>query len=428
MRIALWLMALFAVAVATALFAGNNHATVTLFWPPHRVDISLNLFLLLLGAGFVVLHLALRALSALLGMPQQARRWRLLQRERAIYTTLLDALSNLVAGRFVRARKSAELVITLEESVRLGGEVLGYGSRLRALAHLVAAQSAHTLQDRLARDAHYDKALADAAGREAVAVRDGVQLRRAHWALDDQDAGAALHWLDQLPSGVSRRTVALRMRFKAARMGGQYTTALECARLLTKHRAFSEVAGKSIARGLSVELIQSAYDVVQLERAWKSLDLHEQTIADVACAAAHRLLELGGDVETSRLWVTPVWERMLRGEGDLNLPQRIALARVLEQGFDAARESPDVHWLKRIETAQRENPRDAVLQYLAGVVCMRLKLWGKAQQLLQQSLQTLPQSVLTHASWMALAEIAQERQDDAAVAQAYEQAAKSLPG
>ena len=89
---------------------------------------------------------------------------------------------------------------------------------------------------------------------------------------------------------------------------------------------------------------------------------------------------------------------------------------------------PDVHWLKRIETAQRENPRDAVLQYLAGVVCMRLKLWGKAQQLLQQSLQTLPQSVLTHASWMALAEIAQERQDDAAVAQAYEQAAKSLPG
>ncbi|HWS06072.1 MAG TPA: heme biosynthesis protein HemY, partial [Burkholderiaceae bacterium] len=43
MRAALWLLALFAVAVAAALFAGNNQSTLTLFWPPHRVDLSLNL-------------------------------------------------------------------------------------------------------------------------------------------------------------------------------------------------------------------------------------------------------------------------------------------------------------------------------------------------------------------------------------------------
>jgi hypothetical protein len=30
-----------------ALFAGNNPGTVTLFWPPHRVDLSLNLVLVL---------------------------------------------------------------------------------------------------------------------------------------------------------------------------------------------------------------------------------------------------------------------------------------------------------------------------------------------------------------------------------------------
>jgi len=64
MRAALWLLALFAVAVATALFAGNNQSTLTLFWPPHRIDLSLNLVLMALVAAFVVLHLALRALSA----------------------------------------------------------------------------------------------------------------------------------------------------------------------------------------------------------------------------------------------------------------------------------------------------------------------------------------------------------------------------
>ena len=50
MRAALWLLALFGVAVAAALFAGNNQGTVTLYWPPYRVDLSLNLVVLLLVA------------------------------------------------------------------------------------------------------------------------------------------------------------------------------------------------------------------------------------------------------------------------------------------------------------------------------------------------------------------------------------------
>ena len=68
MRAALWLLVLFGVAVASALFAGNNQGTVTLFWPPHRIDLSLNLVLLLLALGFVTLYAALRALNARLGI------------------------------------------------------------------------------------------------------------------------------------------------------------------------------------------------------------------------------------------------------------------------------------------------------------------------------------------------------------------------
>ena len=43
MRAALWLTALFAIAVASALFVGSNHGTVTVYWHPFRVDLSLNL-------------------------------------------------------------------------------------------------------------------------------------------------------------------------------------------------------------------------------------------------------------------------------------------------------------------------------------------------------------------------------------------------
>jgi hypothetical protein len=76
MRAALWLLALFGIAAAVALFAGNNQGTVTVFWPPYRVDLSLNLVLLLLLGAFLFIHAVLGALAALFDLPRQAPRCR----------------------------------------------------------------------------------------------------------------------------------------------------------------------------------------------------------------------------------------------------------------------------------------------------------------------------------------------------------------
>lgn len=424
MRGALWLMGLFAVAVALALFAGNDPGTVTLFWPPHRVDISLNLFLLLIAVVFLALHLALRTLSAFFGIPQQARRWRLQQRERAIQSALLEAFSHLIGGRFIRARKAAELVVSLEESVASSGEPLAYAERLLALSHVLAAESAHALQDRVLRDKHLHQALDHAMARDAQEMRDGVQLRAARWALDDRDAAKSMEWLDLMPQGASRRTIALRLRFKAARMARRPLQALEMSRLLTKHRAFTETAGNSIARGLAIELVNSAHDPVQLQRVWDSLEYTEREMPDVAMQAAQRLLDQDGDAVLARVWLLPVWTAMLGQADALNLSQKVRLVRLLEAGFSREAQAPDGQWLARIEAAQMANPRDSALQYLAGMVCMRLRLWGKAQQLLKQSLALLQDSSLKRDAWRALAEIAEQRQDSAAATEAYRQALK----
>ena len=422
MRAALWLMGLFAVAVTSALFAGNDPGTVTLFWPPHRVDVSLNLFLLVLALVFVTLHLALRTLSAFFGIPKQARRWRLQQRERAIQSALLDTFSHLMGGRYIRARKSAELVVSLEESVAVSGELLGYADRLRTLAHLLAAESAHSLQDRSLREKHFRLALEHAQAREAQEMRDGVQLRAARWALDDRDAAKSMEWLDLMPQGASRRTVALRLRFKAARMAARPLQALEMARLLTKHRAFSEVAGKSIARGLAIEHLNSAHDPVQLQRAWDDLEYAEREMPDVAMQAAQRLLDLEGDAATSRQWLLPAWNLLQQQPEALSLAQKVRLVRTLESGFGSEGQAPEAQWLARIEAAQMGNPRDAALQYLAGVVCMRLGLWGKAQQMLKQALALLQDAGLKRDAWRALAVMAEQRQDSAGATEAYRQA------
>lgn len=424
MRASLWLMALFAVAAVSALFAGNNHGTVTLYWPPHRVDLSLNLVLLILALGFVTLHLALRAMSAMLRIPQRARDWRLSQRERTIYATLLDAWFHLLSGRFVRARKAAEMVATLEESVQRSGEQLPHAGRLRAMAHMLAAESAHSVQDRTRRDVNFDKAFAQTGQRDAQDAREGVQMRAARWAFDDRDADAAMQWLDQLPVGAARRTIALRLRFKAARLSGKSRLALETARQLTKHRAFSEAAGRSIARGLAIEMIQSAHDQVQIQTVWDALNKDEQALVDVAVEAAERLMAVGGDAALALRWVLPVWNTLVQSADGLALAQKVRLVRVLESGFNAAEGAPDAAWLARIESAQMGRPNDVVLQYLAGRVCMRLSLWGKAQQLLKQALTRLDDPDLQRDAWRALAQLAEQRNDPQAAEEAFREAAK----
>ncbi len=424
MRAALWLLALFGIAVAVALFAGNNQGTITVFWPPYRVDLSLNLVLLALVGLFIVLHMALRALGLLFALPGEARRWRLQHQERGMHVGLLDALSHLTAGRFIRARKAAESVLAQEHSLARNEQKLPYAGRLRAVSHLLAAESAHALQDRAARQEHVRQALEQAATREAQETREGVQLRAARWAFDDRDVRAAERLLDELPQGAARRTIALRLRFKVARRAGDTVQALDIARLLAKHRAFSEAAGQSLIRGLAQELMLGAHDAAQLHAAWNQLDTAEQQMPQVAIAAAERMTRVGGDVAQARRWLVPIWERMQQHPDALDAQQRVQLIRVLEHGFSLADGAPDGAWLTRIEAAQMGNPRDAGLQYLAGVACKHLKLWGKAQQLLTQALPQLQDAELQRSAWRALAELAEQRGDAQAAADAYRNAAR----
>ncbi|KAF1049854.1 heme biosynthesis protein HemY [Xylophilus sp.] len=427
MRAALWLLALFGIAVAVALFAGNNQGTVTLFWPPWRLDLSLNLVILLLAGGFVVLHGALRALAALLDLPHQARRWRVQQKERATHTALLDAISHLLAGRFLRARRAAQSALAQEAAARAsadsGGRALPHAGQLRALAHLVAAESSQALQDRATRDIHLAQALEKPEGTTPTAqeqeVREGVQLRAARWSLEDRNAPLALERLAALPQGAARRTLALRLRLKAARVAHQTREALETARLLAKHRAFSPSAAQSIVRGLATEAINGAHDTAQLLAVWQSFEPAERAMPELAIHAAQRLRALGGDAAQVRNWLLPVWERLVSPVDGLDEALEKKLIRALEDGLD----SIDPAWLARIEAAQQGNPRSAQLQYLAGMACMERQLWGKAQQLLTQATQQLQDGELRSRAWRRLAELAEQRGDDEAVRTAWKQAA-----
>jgi HemY protein len=424
MRIALWLLALFGIAAAVALFAGNNQGTITVFWPPWRVDLSLNLVLLLLFGTFALLHLALRGLAALFSLPHQARQWRMQQKERVLHASLLDALAQLLAGRFSRARKAAQAALVQERFLAALDAKLPQAQQVRVLSHLLAAEGAHALQDRAARDAHLQQALNERAGEGGSLTpetREGVQLRAARWALEDRDAPAALARLEELPQGARRRTLALRLHLKATRQDKRTLDALETARMLAKHRAFSESGAQSIVRGLAIDLLSGAHDPAQLLSAWAQLEIAERETPEVAIQAAQRMISVQGDPSVARGWLLPVWHRMVDQPGSVSDSLRVQLVRALEAGMD----SVDADWLARIELAQRSHPRDANLQYLAGMACMKRQLWGKAQQLLTQAGNGLQDPTLDRRAWQALATLAELRNDIEQASIAWKRAAQA---
>ena len=413
------------------MIAGNNQAVVTLFWPPHRVDVSFNLMMMLLLGVFLVLYLALRALAAVVGLPVEAKRWRAQQKERAMYGALMDALAHQLAGRYIRATKSAQNALVQEKSLaRLAGESgqardnfsgvnSARASQLQSLAHLLVAESAQSLQNTPLRDAHLALALQSSAPRHAQEIREGVQFRAARWALDDRDAAASLAALSQLPQGAARRTLALRLKLRATRQLRQTAAALDTARLLGKHRAFSPQAAQSLVRGLGQELLSDAHDPAQLAQAWAALDDSERAMPELAVHAASRMMALQGDAHIARQWLMTAWAQAMQPGSALTDSLRIKLIGALEPGLD----SLDAQWLARIEAAQTARPSDANLQYLAGMACVNRQLWGKARQWLSLSVLGLQDSGLRRNAFRALARLAEQRGDEQAADEAYKQAA-----
>lgn len=427
MRAVLWLVILFMLAAALAWLAGNNQGVVTLFLYPHRIDVSLNLAILMVLSMVVLAVLTQRALEAFLALPKRAQAWRLQQKERASHAALLDAIGHFMAGRFLRARKSALQTLSKEALLSHAGVALEHAVSLRAVAHIMVAESSHALQDKAQRDHHWGLAMAQVQGSQS-AGRDtwleGAQLRSARWLLDDRDAQASLERLQELPPAVGRRMVAMRLHLKAARLAGQPAQALETAVLLAKHRAFSPVAAESLVARLIQELIAQTHDAEALQRVWSRLTPGQRLLPEVAAEAVLRWLQMGGSAATGRLWLQDLWDALLSSSSNWSAHQVVRMV----MAFDACMPNPDEEdafmWLSRVENAQQAQPRVAHLQYLAGMLCKRHSLWGKAQNLLLMSVKNLKAPALERQAWMAVAELLEQQQDAAQALFAWKSAAK----
>jgi len=413
MRAIIWFVLLFVVAVVAATTFGANDGLVSLYWSGWRMDVSMNLFVLTLLVTCLALVTIFQAVNGLLGLPRRAHEWRVARRDRTAQASLRDALAQYFGGRYSRAQKSAQRALLIQADT----PDLVQDNEFTVLGHLLAAGSAHKLQDRSRRDDQLERALElSSSSLLARSAEEGARLLAAEWALDDRDATRALSLLAALPPGVARRTHALRLKLQASRLARQPHEALKTARLLAKHQAFSKVAAQGLLRSLAFESLDGARDADQVRRVWLALDNADRRDPVVASRAA-ACLAIHGAAAEARAWLRPFWDRL----GDLTEDERAALA----QGFVASLSGLGPEWLARLESATQTYPREAAVAYAVGCALAERELWGKARLLLEQAAASSDLATASRRrAWLLLARLAENQSDAERAASCYQAAAK----
>lgn len=347
-----WLLALFAAAVGLSLAARFNDGYALLVVPPWRVEISLNLFLLLSVAGFALSYLILRTFFLTVTLPRRVREYRARrQRERAT-TVLFDALRLLFEGRYGQALKRAT-------EAHAAGTAPG-------LAGLVAARAAFRIRQPIKRDAWLDRACLD--DPQVLSAR---LMLEAEMLIDSRHFNEAAAALKRLQETAGRHLGALRLELKAQVGCGNWDEVLRIARLLEKREAMPVEEAREIKRRAHLEnLRRRRADADALLGYLKGIPTAESTPRQAALAA-RELLRLEASDDAVKLL-----EGALDREWDSEL---VAIYGECAGSEPTAQIAAADRWLK-------QHPDDADLLIALGRLCLRQRLWGKAQTYLEASL------------------------------------------
>ena len=378
MRWIIWTILLVSAAVGVALLMRFNHGNVAVLWPPYRVDVSVNIAVLMLALAFVLLHLLLLAVGKAIDLPARVREYRQRRSREAARLALRDSVLALFEGRFGRAERLAQ---TVRDDDELSGP-----------AALIAARAAHRMREFERRDRWLALAQADPASGPAEL------MTTAELALEEHATAKALAAIDRLHSKGLRHIHSLRVALRACEQSEDWARALQLLRQLEKRDALPAAA----IRGLKVRacrglFARAAGDVSALRPLWAGLKLTERALPETAEAAAAAFAQ-AGESEVAR--------RILEQALDEALSPRLLVLYAQLEGASTR---------ERLQQAERWRLRhgdDPDLTLALGRLCVAEALWGKAEAFFSTSLVGEP-SVAAH---VALAELFERigRPDEAA--------------
>lgn len=375
MRVFIWLVALMALAIGVAVTADYNPGNVVLFYRPYRIDISLNLFAVITVVVFALMYFFVRALRATMAMPAKVAAYRQRKRERDGNKGLRDALKALFEGRFGHAEKAAIRAAELPENA--------------GLAALIGARAAHRMRQAARRD-HWLAGIS-----QDNAMKTARLMTMTELLVDDHQPEAALEAVAELNASGTRHIHALQWSMKAQQQAKNWPEVLRLVRSLDKHKALHPALSARL-RELAYDamLSDSAHDAESILRVWSTVPTADRVKPFVAARAAAALNARGlhEEARTSA-------EEALSVEWD---------DRVVRAYRESAGPAGSASLLAQIEHCEgwiKQRPTDAELALALGSLCLKQKLWGKAQRYLEQALSDATEPRMVRESHLKLAQM-----------------------
>lgn len=389
MRWVFSLLLIFALAVGLALFVEFNHGNVAIFWPPYRVDISVNMVVLGLIVGFLLLHLFLIATARLFDLPQRVSDYRLKQSETQGISAFKESVLALFEGRFGRAERLAEVAIK--------------DTRFKEVAALVAARSAHRLRDFERRDRWL------AASKTSEQSGNAQLMTLAELAVEERsESGAkdAIAAVTALHARGARHIHAQRTALRAYELTENWQEVIRLTRLLYKRSAIHPAASRGLLTRSHRALLKTFdEDLPGLKKHWSQMSAAEQRWPEVVEAASLAFSKAGDHSQAVKLITS-------RLDGEFSGPAADLYASLVA--------IPAKERLVKLEALLARIGPDFSLLRALGRVCFELQLWGKAQDYLQRSLASQP----TVDAYLVLAEVYQATDRVDLANDAYRAAAK----
>ena len=266
MRIFLWILGIFATAVGLAVLVRFNAGNVVFFWPPYRVDMSLNFFLLLLVLLYILLFLVFKAIHLALRLPSRISEAREQRKEQESNQALRESLKALFEGRFVQAQKAAGKAWDWEKN--------------RGYAALIGARASQAIQQYDKRD-DYLKSIEDDKEYDTACL-----VTKAELYIDEHLPHKALGVINELNANGTRHIHIQRMSLRANRQVGNWQEVLRLVQSLDKHHAIRPVLSEKLKEAAYVNLFNSAPDAESVALVWQDIPEGVREKPAVAISAA----------------------------------------------------------------------------------------------------------------------------------------------
>lgn len=353
MRFLFWFLLLAAAAVAAALAVKLNSGYVLLVAPPYRVELSLNLLLLIAVVGFAALYGTLRMIMRTVRMPQTVRTWRRRQKLERARAAQDSAIVALLEGRYGKAQQRALEALAIPGSSGLNA-IIG----ARAAIDVRNFDAAETMLNR-----------PDA---QATSLAVARLMLLAEIALEHGEPQRALDILRELRREAGMHTAALRLELRCLQAARRWTDVAPLLEQLVRRKVFDSTQAEHVrVTAQSEQLNALAHDAAGLREYWNRLPDAAKRHPKVARAAATSFLQLGGDREAIDILVESL-------ERDWNSE--------LVELYGECRPADATRQLEQAERWLLRHNQDPVLLRVLGTLCQRRQLWGKAQTYFEASL------------------------------------------